>query len=109
MVYHIESKHGRTILCINFRRRVIANNMYKNNIQIDEIQKKTKLDIDSIHETIQRRKRQKGNTKPSTHTSCDDSYRITDMNTIKEDINILKSNVQEIMEMINAIYDFENT
>lgn len=106
-ISNIASKHGRTILCINFRRRVIAYNMYKNNIQMEVIQNKTKLDIASIHETIQRRNRQKWNTKPTPHTSCDRSYRNTDINTIKEDIGILKSNVQEIMEMMNAIYEFE--
>ena len=106
-ISNIASKHGRTILCIDFRRRVIAYNMYKNNIQMEVIQNKTKLDIASIHETIQRRNRQKWNTKPTPHTSCVHSYRNTDMKSIKEDIGILKSNVQEIMEMMNAIYEFE--
>ena len=108
-ISNIASKHGRTILCINFRRRVIAYNMYKNNIQMGVIQNKTKLDIASINETIQRRNRQKWSTEPSAHTCCDHSYRNTDMKTIKEDICILKTNMQEILEKINAIYEFENT
>ena len=57
----IAQKHNRTIGGINSRRREIAYKMYLKNVYIEEIIRQTKLDNNSIEETI--KKRQNNNAK----------------------------------------------
>ncbi len=57
----IAQKHNGTIGGINSRRREIAYKMYLKNVSIDEIIRQTKLDNNSIEETI--KKRQNNNSK----------------------------------------------
>lgn len=108
-ISNIATKHGRTILCINFRRRVIAYNMYKNNIKMEEIQNKTKLDIHMIQESIDRRQRHKWRTSPFQHRLREKDYTEKGIEIIKKEVRSLKSNIQEIVEMMNAIYEFEES
>ena len=51
----IAQKHNRTIGGINSRRREIAYKMYLKNVSIKEIIRQTKLDNNSIEETIKKR------------------------------------------------------
>jgi len=48
----IAQKHNRTIGGINSRRKEIAYKMYLKNVSIEEIIRQTKLDNNSIEETI---------------------------------------------------------
>jgi len=51
----IAQKHNRTIGGINSRRREIAYKMYLKNVSINEIIRQTKLDNNSIEETVKKR------------------------------------------------------
>ena len=113
----IAQKHSRTIGGINSRRREIAYKMYLKNVSIEEIIKKTKLDYDSIKQTIERK--QKNNSK-QTKTSEIDNVFISinkkdyielqnDVKNIKNDIKLIKNTLGELVEMIKAVYEFEDT
>jgi hypothetical protein len=114
----IAQKHNRTIGGIESRRREIAYKMYLKNISTEEIIKQTKLDCDSIKQTIE--KRQKNNSKKITNTKELDNILISinkndylelqnDVKTIKNDINVIKNTLGELVDMINAVYEFEVT
>jgi len=113
----ISQKHNRTIGGIESRRREIAYKMYLKKISTDEIIKKTKLDFNSIKEIIE--KRQKNNSKKKTDKEIDNLL-ITfskkdylelqnDIKKMKIDIDQTKNKLGELIEMIKAIYEFEDT
>ncbi len=114
----IAQKHNRTIGGIEARRRELAYKMHLKKMSTEEIIKKTKLDYDSIKQTIE--KRQKNNSKKTTNTKEIDNILISinkndylelqkDVNTIKNDIKGIKNTLGELVEMIKAVYEFEDT
>lgn len=114
----IAQKHSRTIGGINSRRQEIAYKMYLKNVSIEEIIKKTKLHYDSIKQTIERK--QKNNNSKQTKTTEIDNVFISinkkdyidlqnDVKNIKNDINKIKHTLGELVEMMKAVYEFEDT
>jgi hypothetical protein len=101
----IAKNHNRTIGGINSRRREIAYKMYLKNICIEEIIEKTKLDTETINQTIAKRKNcnSKKMTEPKNKISLESE--IADM---KNDIKELKNTIKELVEMIKAVYEFED-
>jgi len=112
----IAQKHNRTIGGINSRRQEIAYKMYLKNISTEEIMKKTKLDYNRIKETIE--KKQNNNSKKIKTKEMDnvlitinknDYIELqTDVKKMKNDINEIKNTLGELVEMMKAVYDFEN-
>ena len=96
----IAQLHNRTIGGINLRRREIAYKMYLKNIPMEEIIEQTKLDIDYIRQTIERRNKSK--TLPETKNL--ESEIIEMKNEIKE----LKNTVKDLVVMMKVIYEFED-
>jgi hypothetical protein len=113
----IAQKHNRTIGGINFRRRDIAYKMYIKNMSIEEIIKQTKLDYDSIKQTIE--KKQNNNSKKIKTKEIDNVFISinkndyielqTDVKNMKNDIKEIKKTLGELVEMMKAIYEFEDT
>ena len=113
----IAQKHNRTIGGINSRRREIAYKMYLKNVSIDEIIRQTKLDNISIEETI--KKRQNNNSKKIKTKEVDNVFISINKNdyielqnnvkNIKNDIKQIKNTIGELVEMIKAVYEFEDT
>jgi hypothetical protein len=113
----IAQKHSRTIGGINSRRREIAYKMHLKNVSIEEIIKQTKLDYDSIKQTIQKRENHKS-TKIKTKEIDNVFISINkndyielqnDVKNMKNDIKIIKNTLGELVEMIKALYEFEDT
>ena len=113
----IAQKHNRTIGGINSRRQEIAYKMYVKNVSIEEIIKQTKLDYNCIEQTIQ--KKQNKNTK-NTKTKEVDNIFISinkndytelqnDIKNTKNDIKQIKNTLGELVEMLKAVYEFEDT
>ena len=113
----IAQKHNRTIGGINSRRQEIAYKMYLKNLSIEEIIKQTKLDYNCIEQTIQ--KKQNKNTK-NTKTKEVDNIFISinkndytelqnDIKNTKNDIKQIKNTLGELVEMLKAVYEFEDT
>ena len=90
----IAQKHSRTIGGINSRRRQIAHKMYLKNISIEEIIRQTKLDMDSI--------------KKIQNTVNQGNLAI-DVKNMKNDIKDIKNKLGELVEMMKAVYEFEDT
>lgn len=102
----IAQYHNRTIGGINARRREIAYKMYDNNISMEEILLKTKLDEYQMAEIIQKRqntpkkvKQLKPQYKPSIES---------EISEMKNDIKELKIKIEELVNMMNAVYEFED-
>jgi hypothetical protein len=110
----ISKKHGRTVGGIHSRCREIAYKMYLKNVSMEEIIKQTKLDEESIMQAIKRRKhnntqeikqpKQTNNTqKIKQPTSIEH-----DIAEIKNEIKELKNTIKELVEMMKAVYVFED-
>ena len=113
----IAQKHNRTIGGINSRRREIAYKMYLKNVSINEIIRQTKLDNNSIEETIN--KRQNNNSKKIKTKEVDNVFISinkndyielqNDVKNMKNDIKQIKHTLGELVEMMKAVYKFEDT
>lgn len=113
----IAQKHDRTIGGINSRRREIAYKMYVKNVSIEEIIRQTKLDNNSIEETI--KKRQKNNSNKIKTKEIDNVFVSinkkdyielqNDVKNMKNDIKQIKNILGELVEMMKAVYEFEDT
>jgi len=113
----IAQKHNRTIGGINSRRREIAYKMYLKNVSIEEIIRKTKLDNNYIEETI--KKRQNNNAKKIKTKEIDNVFISinkndyvelqNDVKNMKNDIKQIKNTLGELVEMMKAVYEFEDT
>jgi hypothetical protein len=102
----IAQSHNRTIGGINSRRRVLAYKMYSNNISMEEIINKTKLNKYEILETIEKRKNnsEKVNLIPEIKSFSIEN----EMTEMKNEINSIKNILNELVEMMKAVYEFED-
>ena len=113
----IAQKHSRTIGGINSRRQEIAYKMYLKKMSIEEIIKRTKLDYNSIEQTIQ--KKQNNNSKKNKTKEVDNVFISinkndyielqNDIKNMKNDIKQIKNTIGELVEMMKAVYEFEDT
>jgi len=113
----IAQKHNRTIGGINSRRREIAYKMYLKNVSINEIIRQTKLDNNSIEETV--KKRENNNSKKIKTKEVDNIFISinkndyielqNDVKNMKNDIKQIKNTLGELVEMMKAVYEFEDT
>ena len=111
----IAQKHNRTIGGINSRRKEIAYKMYLKNVSIEEIIRQTKLDNNSIEETIKKRQNnnaKKIKTKEIEFISINKNDYVelqNDVKNMKNDIKQIKNTLGELVEMMKAVYEFEDT
>ena len=102
----ISQNHKRTVGGIHSRCREIAYKMFINNISMEEIINKTKLNEKQIIETIKKRK----NTPPKKIKPIIEPQKLFSLENevieMKNDIKELKSSIKELIEMIKAVYDF---
>lgn len=113
----IAQKHSRTIGGINARRQEIAYKMYLKKISTEEIIKQTKLDYVSIKQTIE--KKQNNNSKKIKTKEIDNVFISinkndyielqNDVKKMKNDIKEIKNTLGELVEMMKAVYEFEDT
>jgi hypothetical protein len=113
----IAQNHKRTIGGINSRRQYLAYRMYLQNLSIEEITKRTKLDYSCIQQTIQ--KKDKHQIKKHTTKVIDNVFISinkndyiglqNDVHKMKIDIAEIKNTLDELVEMMKAVYEFEDT
>jgi len=112
----IAQKHNRTIGGISSRCKEIAYKMYLKNISMEEIIKQTKLDYEYIKQIIE--KKQTYNSKKMMTTQMNnvlisinrnDYVELhNDIKKVKNDIKEIKNAIGELVEMMKAVYDFED-
>ena len=114
----IAQKHNRTIGGINSRCQEIAYKMYLKKLSIEEIIKQTKLDYNCIEQTIQ--KRQNNTSKKLKNKEVDNDNIFISINKndyielqnelkeIKLEIKGLKNTINELVEMMKSVYEFED-
>ena len=105
----IAEKHNRTVGGIRSRRNIIAYNMYNQNIPIEEIILKTKLDKLYLLKLINKKQNKTTKYKSIKNIENDIIEIKLDIKQIKININELSNIIKESMNMIKAIYDFENS
>jgi len=103
--------HNRTIGGIIGKQLTIAYNMYVKKVSIEDIIIKTKLDKEQIMETITRKensqKKEKTTQKPKIEPK-----KVSLENEIIEmrsEIKELKITIKELVEMMKAVYEFEDS
>jgi len=100
----IAEKHNRTKCGIVSRQKEIAYKMSIKNISMIEIINKIKLDEITINEFIE---------KKSYNTSIKKSIKknkIEDKNfSIEDEINEMKNTLKELVDMMKAVYEFEDS
>ena len=103
----IARNHNRTIGSITARQKVIAYKMYKDNISIEDISNKVKLGRAKIIEAIRKREDIISTIiippPPKVQFSIESEIR-----EIKKDIAELKTTLGELVEMMKAVYEFED-
>ena len=110
----ISQTHNRTIGGINARLRDIAYKMYLKNISMEEIIKKTKLNPEYIRQTIEKKQNNNSNKIAEVKNqviAVDIKKTISIENEItemKNEIKSLKNTIQELVEMMKAVYEFED-
>lgn len=117
----IAQSHNRTTNGINARCKLIAYEMYTNNVSTEEICKKMKLNESELMDTIKqmenkpKRGRKKLNEKiqssiydglENEDTSLKNE---NDIKEIKKDIEEIKNNIKELVSMMKALYEFEHS
>jgi len=130
-IVDIASEHQRTVGGINSRRRELAANYhFKEKRSIEEIQTLTGLTENEVKDAISKRKvkdairrrtasneniietsKQNTESKQTLITTYiatpqDDTTVIVEL---KKDIKELKADVKKILELMNALYEYENT
>lgn len=117
----ISQSHNRTSGSINARCKLIAYNMYTNDISIEEICQITKLKdvevMDAIKQMENKHKKRdmKKNKKKILINVQDNSSTNKNINTddditeIKKDIIEIKNNIKELVAMMKALYEFEHS
>jgi hypothetical protein len=109
----IAENHSRTTGGINSRCNVIAYKMYLNNIDVEEIIKKTKLSKKEIQYAISLRenrpvKKEKEKEKVKT-TQISIQPKNSEIAELKTEIIGLKKDVKEMLRLIHELYAFETS
>lgn len=110
--------HNRTRGGIIGKQRNIAYNMYLKNISIEEIIIKTKLNREQITDIIAQKENRIKHVKPVTPVKPKNQVTKikpkqfsleNEVIEIKNEIKHLKTTINELVEMMKAVYEFENT
>jgi len=107
----IAEKHNRTKGSIISRQNEIAYQMYLKNSSIIEIIDKTKLDEITINEIIAKKEYSISIKKCIKENKIEDNtFSIKDeILYIKKDINDIKNTLKELVDMMKAVYEFEDS
>ena len=124
----IAQNHKRTIGAISFRLEDIAYKMNSKEVPMEEIIRKTRLTEERIAETIQKRQQARqqqrqeqpnrgpkegtvSQAEPKPKTKSEEGE-ITELKNeivhMKREISELKGSIKELIEMMKAVYEFED-
>jgi len=119
-ITEIAQNHKRTVGAISFRLEDIAYKMHSKEVPMEEITRKTRLTEERIAETIQKRQqvrqqaqdqKQEPNRGPKERTTAEESE-IAELKSeivhMKSEITELKGSIKELIEMMKAVYEFED-
>lgn len=123
-ITEIAQNHKRTVGAISFRLEDIAYKMHSKEVPMEEITRKTRLTEERITETIQKRqqaqeqKQDQPNRGPNERTTQPqpktkpEEGEITELKNeivhMKKEITELKGSIKELIEMMKAVYEFED-
>jgi hypothetical protein len=100
----IAQNHKRTVGAISFRLEDIAYKMHSKDVPTEEITRKTRLTEERIGETIQ--KRQQARQQQRQQQKQPQPKKISKPE--ESEITELKGSIKELIEMMKAVYEFED-
>jgi len=129
----IAQNHKRTVGAISFRLEDIAYKMHSKEVPMEDITRKTRLSEERIAETIQKRQQARQQQRQEQAQDQDQSNRggakertfphsqpkskaeeseIAELKNeivhMKSEITELKGSIKELIEMMKAVYEFED-
>lgn len=105
-VNEIAKSHNRTIGGIRGRQQTIAYEMHRDGRTEEDIERITKISIEQLHEIIAKKE---AKTKKKKETiESDTSVVLSTLEEMKKEIKDLKNTVKELVEMMKAVYVFED-
>jgi len=108
----IAALHNRTVGAIQSRIRSIAYDMFVQNTPVEAISEATKLTTSEIMDTVAKKNAVLIDSVSKKHKPMDENTDITlltvhqEIQTMKTEMNGLKNNVRELIELLQAIYEF---
>ena len=116
-VNEIAKSHNRTIGGIRGRQQTIAYEMHRDGRTEEDIERITKISIEQLHEIIAKKdaKTKKkdtdtvsNNKKKKETIESDTSVVLSTLEEMKKEIKDLRNTVKELVEMMKAVYVFED-
>jgi predicted nucleic acid-binding Zn-ribbon protein len=108
----IAQNHKRTVGAISFRLEDIAYKMHSKEVPMEEITRKTRFTEERIGETIQQRQQQRQKQPQPQPKSKPEESEIAELKNeivhMKSEITELKGSIKELIEMMKAVYEFED-
>ena len=106
----IAQRHRRTVGGIKSRQKHIAYRMYLSNSSMENIVNQTKLNIETIEETIKMRENKekipkKGKIILPKNENDDEDAKITKPMSIEHEIFKMKKDIKEIKKTVNDIFE----
>ena len=104
--------HNRTVGAVQSRIRSIAYDMFVQNTSVEVISEATKLTISEITDIVFKKNAEIMNTVSKKNKTTDERPDITlltvhqEIQTMQTEMNGLKNNVRELIELLQAIYEF---
>jgi len=113
-IYDIAKKHGRTPGGIIGRQQDIAYRMHEKNLSMDEIVKTTKLNEEEIRMIIDKKQKSKKKIpieqQQNKILGNKNNFSLeSEIIEMKKDIKQLKNKMNELIIMMKAIYEFEDS
>jgi hypothetical protein len=102
----IAINHDRTSGGIRSRIRHIVNILYSKNICIEEISRVTKINIEDVQNIIDKNKE---NKKEFSLKKEKESSLKMEIKEMKTEIKEMKTSINELIEMMKAVYEFEDS
>uniref|UniRef100_A0A6C0HY78 Uncharacterized protein n=1 Tax=viral metagenome TaxID=1070528 RepID=A0A6C0HY78_9ZZZZ len=109
----IAINHDRTVGGIRSRIRHIVNNLYSKNICIEEISRVTKMNIEDVQNVINKNQQNKKEFSLKKEKEKESEKEIKEMKMeikeLKTEIKEMKTSINELIEMMKAVYEFEDS
>lgn len=112
-VNEIAKSHNRTIGGIRGRQQTIAYDMHRYGRTEEDIERITKISIEQLHEIIAKKEANAKTKNTDTDSkkkkeTIESSDVLSTLEEMKKEIRDLKNTVKELVDMMKAVYDFED-
>jgi len=105
----IAANHARTVGGITSRIRYIVNNLHSKDMSIEEISHIVNKNIGEIQNIIDKNRKNKNDFSKSKKENVKEFSLENEMKEMKKEIKEMKTSINELIEMMKAVYEFEDS